>query len=582
MDRRRFCYLLGASLLAACTKAQPRYPLSDEPLAGQATDLGSLSGAPGEAPAVVRDVTFERILNARSEPHNWLTYYGAYNGQRYSPLDQINTGNVQDLRPAWQFQFGSFGLQASEGTYSFEAAPIVVDGVMYLSGWDGWVWTLDAATGQELWRYKHAIPIDTPLCCGNVNRGVAVAKGKVFMATQNAHLVALDATNGEVVWRQVFGDVRAGESATLAPLIVKNLVIVGNSGAEYGVRGHIDAFDIDTGERVWRRYNVPAPGDPGSETWPEGQASLRGGGSAWITGTYDPELDLLFWGTGNPSPVFDEGPRPGDNLYTNSVLAINPDDGDLRWYYQFTPHDVWDYDGNNENILFDLDGRKLLGHFDKNGYFFVLDRTDGELVRVTPFAERLTWGEINTVGTVTPRLLPTEGGVDISPGPGGGKEWVHAAYSPRTQLFYVPIIESRGNFRVESVEFKESLPYYGGEASTDPDHFGYVKAFDPSTGEEVWAWRADKPMVASVLATGGDLVFAGEPTGEFNAFDARTGELLWQHQTGSGHHSNPTSYSIDGKQYIAVPVGWGGWVKGFAPGTIGVPRGDTLVVFALP
>jgi alcohol dehydrogenase (cytochrome c) len=385
------------------------------------------------------------------------------------------------------------------------------------------------------------------------------------------------------VWTKVFGDVRAGESATLAPLVVKDLVVVGTSGAEYGILGHIDAFDLESGDRVWRRYNIPAPGEPGSETWPrEGEAWTRGGGSAWITGTYDPELDLMYWGTGNPSPDFDGSVRPGDNLYTSSVVAIDPDDGTMRWYYQWTPHDLWDYDGNNENILFDLDGRKLLAHFDKNGYFFVLDRTNGELVQANPFVERLSWGEIEPTGKVTPKKIPTKDGEDICPGPAGGKEWTHAAYSPLTELFYVPIIESCANFRVEPVEFKEGLPYYGGEANTHPDHWGSVKAFDPRTGEEVWAWRNDKPMVASVLATAGDLVFAGEPTGEFNAYHARTGELLWQHQTGSGHHSSPTSYGIDGKQYIAVPVGWGGWVKGFAPGALGVPRGDSLVVFALP
>ena len=571
------CLMLAALVTTACS-ARREYARNEKPQA-----LGALSGAKGAAPPVARKVSFERILKARSEPRNWLTYYGAYNGQRYSPLDQINRDNVSALRPAWVFQFGQFGLHASEGTYSFEAAPIVVYGIMYVSGWDGWLWAINAQTGRELWRYKHEIPIDTPLCCGNVNRGVAVAKGKVFMATQNAHLIALNATNGKLEWRKVFGDVRAGESATLAPLVVKNLVVVGTSGAEYGILGHIDAFDLDTGRRVWRRYNIPKPGEPGSETWPkEGEAWARGGGSAWITGSYDPELDLMYWGTGNPSPDFDGSGRPGRNLYTSSVVAIDPDDGRMRWYYQWTPHDLWDYDGNNENILFNLNGRRLLAHFDKNGYLFILDRTNGELVRVSPFVRRLTWGKIDQRGKVTPKKTPTTKGVKICPGPAGGKEWTHAAYSPRTELLYAPVIESCANFRLVPTEFKEGLPYYGGDANTLPDHWGALRAFDPSTGKRVWSWKNDKPMVASVLATGGDVVFAGEPTGEFNAFDARTGKLLWRHQTGSGHHSNPVSYSIKGKQYIAVPVGWGGWVKGFAPGALGVPRGDALFVFALP
>ena len=342
-----------------------------------------LSGkvAGGEvAPPVVAGVNYERILNAREEPQNWLTYYGAYDGQRYSPLDQINTENVKRLGPAWIFQAGTTGLIAGASTYSFEAAPIVVEGVMFLSGWDGWVWALDARTGVEIWRYKHAVPFDVSLCCGNVNRGVAVAAGKVFFVTANAHVLALDATTGKRVWDKTYGDVRAGESATVAPLVVKNMVIVGSSGGEFGVRGHLDAFDLETGEHQWRCYTVPKPGEPGSDTWPaDGEAWARGGANCWVTGTFDPETNLLYVGTGNPAPDFDGEVREGDNLYTDSVIAVDVDSGQIRWHYQCTPHDVWDYDSIAECILFEEDGRKLLGHFDKNGYFFVLDRTNGEL-----------------------------------------------------------------------------------------------------------------------------------------------------------------------------------------------------------
>ncbi|HZU16693.1 MAG TPA: PQQ-binding-like beta-propeller repeat protein, partial [Candidatus Dormibacteraeota bacterium] len=335
--------------------------------AGRAVDQSSLSGVVGKAPPVVRNVTYERIVRARSEPQNWLTYYGAYDGQRYSPLDQINVQNVRRLAPAWVFQAGAFGMLSGASTYSFEAAPIVVDGVMFVSGWDGWVWALDARTGQELWRYKHAIPFDTSLCCGNVNRGVAVAKGKVFVVTLNAHVLALDAETGKCVWDRAYGDVRAGESGTVAPLVVKDLVIVGSSGGEFGVRGHLDAFEIETGRHVWRTYTVPKPGEPGSETWPaNSDAWARGGANCWVTGTYDPELNLLYWGTGNPAPDFDGSVREGDNLYTDSVIAVDPDNGAIRWHYQYTPHDLWDYDSVMENILFDQDGRKLLAHFDKN------------------------------------------------------------------------------------------------------------------------------------------------------------------------------------------------------------------------
>ncbi|HEX2122185.1 MAG TPA: PQQ-binding-like beta-propeller repeat protein, partial [Thermoanaerobaculia bacterium] len=437
---RKFAIVL--LLLTACE----HYP--SHPVTQTQVPFGGLNEASKKtAPPVARTVDFERIRNARREPQNWLTYYGDYSGQRYSALDQITTANVRNLRPAWVFQFGVIGLVANPATYSFEAAPIVVDGVMFVSGWDGYVWAIDAVTGEMLWQYKHSIPLDTPLCCGNVNRGVAVAKGRVYVSTQNGHLLALDATNGRRVWEAVFADVRAGESATAAPLIVKNLVIVGSSGAEYGVRGHIDAFDLDSGRRAWRRYTVPAPGEPGGDTWGGGDAWQRGGGSTWITGTYDPELDLVYWGTGNPGPDFDGSVRPGNNLYTASVIAFDPDDGAPRWHYQWTPHDVWDYDGVNENILFDRGGRKLLGHFDKNGYFFILDRTNGRLVRATKFA-RATWGDIDaTTGRVTPRLTPTPEGVQICPGPAGAKEWPHASYSPRTGLLYTPVVEACGRFK---------------------------------------------------------------------------------------------------------------------------------------
>ena len=566
-------------LLAGCLRSSPA-KFAEAP---EARPLSALSAAPRRAPKT-REVDFERLKSARSEPANWLTYYGAYDGQRYSALSEINRANVKRLRPAWTFQFGQIGLSATPATYAFEAAPIVVDGVMYVSGWDGYVWALDAATGRELWRYKQEIPVDTPLCCGNVNRGVAVAKGKVFVATPNGFLLALDAETGQRVWGKAFADVRAGESATMAPLVVKDLVIVGSSGAEYGARGHIDAFKLETGERVWRLYPVPKPGEPGSETWPkDSDAWARGGGTAWVTGTYDPDLDLLYWGTSNPSPDFDGSVREGANLYTDSVLALDPDDGSIRWHYQWTPHDVWDYSGVNENILFDHKGRKLLAHFDRNGYLFILDRRDGKLLHAVPFG-RATWGEIDRSGKVTVLKTPTKDGAEICPGPAGSKEWTHAAYSPRTGLLYAPIIDACAVYKLKPVEFREGLPYWGGEAEVPADGStaGYVKAFDPESGKEVWAWKNEKPMVSSVLATAGDLVFAGEPTGEFNAFDARTGELLWQFQTGSGLHGNAVTYSVNGKQYVAVPAGWGGWVKGFAPDMLGAPRGSALISFALP
>jgi alcohol dehydrogenase (cytochrome c) len=556
--------------------------------AGEAIDQARLISkvAGGDvAPPVVAGVNYERILNAREEPQNWLTYYGAYNGQRYSPLDQINTENVKRLLPAWVFQAGTTGLIAGASTYSFEATPIVVDGIMFLSGWDGWVWALDAKTGVEIWRYKHAVPFDVSLCCGNVNRGVAVAQGKVFFVAANARVLALDATTGKRVWDRTYGDVRAGESATVAPLVVKNMVIVGSSGGEFGVRGHLDAFDVETGDQVWRCYTVPKPGEPGSETWPaDGEAWARGGANCWVTGTFDPETNLLYVGTGNPAPDFDGEVREGDNLYTDSIIAVDVDSGQIRWHYQCTPHDVWDYDSIAECILFEQEGRKLLGHFDKNGYFFVVDRTNGERVQITPFVDRIDWGAITRDGQVTPRRYPEKEGdpVHFYPGPAGAKEWTHASYSPKTGLFYVPVQDVGATATRRRREFKESIPYWGAGVQVDAeDMTGSISAFDGS-GEEKWRWRNELPMCASTLATGGDLVFAGEPSGEFNALDARTGEQLWQFQCGSGHHSSPSTYMVDGRQYVAVPVGWGGWAEGFLPGMLGAGHGSALMVFALP
>ncbi|GAA0946443.1 PQQ-dependent dehydrogenase, methanol/ethanol family [Pseudonocardia zijingensis] len=555
--------------------------------AGQAIPLSQLSAVKGSAPAVAESVNYERILQARSEPQNWLTYYGAYDGQRYSTLDQINKDNVKKLAPAWVFQAAMVGMHSGASTFSFEASPIVVDGVMYVSGPDGKVWALDAKTGEELWRYKHASPYDVSLCCGNVNRGVAVAHGKVYLYTLNAHLVALDATTGQVVFDSVNGDVRAGESGSVAPLIVKDMVIVGSAGGEFGVRGHLDAFDAHTGERRWRCYTVPKPGEPGSETWPaDGEAWQRGGANCWVTPTYDPELGLLYQGTGNPAPDFDGGVREGDNLYTDSVVAVDVDTGEIRWHYQFTPHDLWDYDSTMENLLFDApDGRKLLAHADKNGYFFVLDRTNGELVRVFPFVDRITWGEITPDGKVTPKVYPDKEGepVHFWPGPAGGKEWTHMSYNPQTGLIYVPVQEVGATATRRRREFKESMPYWGAAVAVDlEDFYGFVAAIDPLTGEEKWRWRNEYPMCASTLTTAGGLVFQGTPTGEFVALDAETGEKLWSFQCGSGHHSSPTPYTVDGRQYIAVPTGWGGWLEGFLPGLLGGNKGDALFVFALP
>src|SRR5919202_530266 len=451
--------------------------------AGQAFAYSTLSTSVGKAPAVAKGLTSDRILNARSEPQNWLTYYGAYDGQRYSPLDQINKENVGRLVPQWVFQAGSMGLHSGKSTYGFEVSPIIVDGVMYISGWDGQCWALDAAQGNELWRYKHASPFDVSLCCGNVNRGVAVAQGLVFMTTLNAHIIALDAE------------------------------------------------------------------------------------------------------TGNPCPDFDGGVRPGDNLYTDSGVAVDADTGEIKAHFQYTPHDLWDYDSTMEHILFDLDGQKLAAHFDKNGFMYILDRTDMSAVRVAPFVDRIDWGEVEEKGNVTPKIFPDKEGdpVHFWPGPAGAQEWTHACYSPQTELLYCPVQDIGATATRRRREFVESIPYWGAGVAVDAEDIaGSISAFDPRTGAERWRWRRDLPMCASLLTTAGGLVFGGEPTGEFNALDAETGDHLWAFQCGSGHHSSPSTYSVDGKQYIVAASGWGGWAEGFLPMMLGSSHGDALFAFALP
>jgi alcohol dehydrogenase (cytochrome c) len=341
-------------------------------LAAGRTSPAVAQSAPKLEENPIEGVTFEGLL--KGEPQNWAVYGGGYDSQRYSRLDQINTENVSELRPAWLKQFGI--------PHGFETTPLVVDGVMYLTtGGHTAVWALDARTGQEYWRYESAIPEDVAACCDWVNRGVAVAEGKVFFVTLDARLLALDAQTGRVVWQTRFGDPRDAYTATGAPLVVKDKVVVGVSGAEDGIRGYLDAYDLATGEQAWRFWTIPGPGEPGHDTWGGTEAWRTGGGSTWVTGAYDPELDLLYWTVGNPSPDFNGEVRPGDNLYTNSVVALDPDDGSLQWYFQWTPHDVWDYDGVNEVILTDLtiDGQNVeaLIHADKNGFLYALDRTDG-------------------------------------------------------------------------------------------------------------------------------------------------------------------------------------------------------------
>jgi len=500
-----------------------------------------------------------------SNPERWLTYSGDYNGQRHGPLTEITPANVGDLIPLWTFETGVQG--------KFEATPVVLDGVMYITEAEDFAWALDARTGEEIWSYERDLPDGLLPCCGRVNRGFAISGDKLLMMTLDAHLVALDRATGAVVYDVEVDDYRLSYTGTLAPLVVGDKVIVGISGAEYGVRGFLDAFYIETGEKAWRFWTVPSPGEPGSETW-AGDSWVHGGAPTWVTGSYDPELNLVYWGTGNPAPDYDGGARLGDNLYSNTLLALNPDTGELVWHYQFTPHDTHDWDSNHVPVLADLsiDGvdRRVVMVADRNGFFYMLDRTNGELLVAEPFVHT-TWAtEIGDDGRpiVLPNTEPTEEGVFACPHLYGGTNWMSPSFSPATELFYVTIRETCGVFFQIDDEYVVGERYTGGtvrRAPPDaPEQYGGVRALDPRTGEMQWEFRYGTPSMAGVMSTASGLVFSGDLDGFFRAFDAGTGEVLWQTRVPDAVYSGPTSFEVDGRQVVAIPAG------------------ETLTVFGLP
>jgi alcohol dehydrogenase (cytochrome c) len=553
-------------------------------------------------------VTEKDLLAAGENNSSWLMYGRTYDAHRYSPLDKINKKNVKGLIPVWTFQTGVLD--------GFESTPLIIDGVMYITTPWNHAYAIDCKTGSQLWHYQKSLPENLALCCDAVNRGFAALGDRLYMTTLDAHLVCLDRNTGEEVWdtevtvngedgKEIKQIYKLAYSATVAPLIVKDKVIMGISGAEYGIRGFIDAYDAKTGKRAWRFYTVPSPDDKAehaqvaAKSW-EGKSWMTGGGSAWVTGTYDPKLNTLYWGVGNPSPDFNGDVRKGDNLYTCSILALNPDDGTYKWHFQASPHDLWDYDGVNEPVLVDIerDGKpvKALIQAHRDGYFYCLNRENGEFIYGKPFCE-VTWtdrkkgadGLDEKTGRpfVNPDALPTAKGVRVCPGAAGGKEWNPMAYSPQTGLAYVPVINNCAKFTSGKAFYIKGQPYWGSSLTLiDNQASGSFKAIDVKTGKIKWEVATRSPMVAGVLATAGGLVFTGDAEGYFTAYDAEDGKALWTFQCGSGHHAPPITYTLDGRQYIAVCVGWGGWTAGFAgdgaPWLRNARRGNSLFVFALP
>jgi alcohol dehydrogenase (cytochrome c) len=520
---------------------------------------------------------------------NWPQYGGSYRFWRYSTLDQISRANVKQLAPVWAFQTGVVdgGLQAT---------PIVLDGVMYVtSSWNR-VFALDAATGAELWHYYYENPRQVGIIYSPWNRGVAVAAGRVFMGTLDNSLVALDQKTGRELWKVNVEDMRqCGCNITGAPLVVKDKVIVGVTAGDSAHRGYITAFEVRTGRLAWRFWTIPGPGEKGHETW-SGDSWKYGGGSSWMTGSYDPELNLIYWGIGNPAADFYGDSRRGVNLYTDSVVALDPDTGKLAWYFQQVPHDVWDWDSAYECVLLDLPvngkPRKLLLNTNKGGYTFVVDRTNGEFVSAWPVAEAINWIKgVNEKGELVGRNEPPIGVPSlICPSIGGGRQWNQGAYSAKLGRYFTAGIEWCQEVTVQKEQPKEGMNFFGGifqlrHPPSGKAH-GHLDAYNPVTGKKFWTYRSKYPLLASILATAGDLVFTGDPEGYFFALDARTGEKLWSFQTGSGLRGAPISYSVKGKQYIAVPSGWGSAVAGLLPQlwpeTETFRTGSTLFVFALP
>lgn len=512
-------------------------------------DLARTAGAP-----IPGGLSFERIGNAQAEPRNWLTYWGNYQGTHYSALRQITPANVKQLQTKWAAQL--------PGDSVLQSTPVVVDGVMYTAGPPGQVFAIDARTGVQIWKYQRQRKAQNPYESNPFNRGVAVLGNRVFVGTLDAALVALDARTGLPLWETQVADSMLGYSLTMAPLAVKDKVVVGVAGGEHGIRGFLDAYDAATGKRAWRFNTVPGPGEFGHDTW-RGGSWQRGGAGTWLTGSYDPELNLIYWAVGNPGPDMDADIRKGDNLFSCSVIALDADTGARRWHYQFTPGDDHDWDANEALVLADrvVDGRprKLLMQANRNGMFYVLDRTDGKFLFAKPFVKQ-TW---NTgfdaagrpVWAVNAKASPE--GTVVYPSLVGGTNWQSPSFDASTGMFYLMTSESGQRFVRTPQEYEPGKGYWGGRAvAIDEPSKAAIKAIDSATGTIKWEFPVSRgSLSAGVLATGGGLLFASTSEGSLLALDAKTGKLLWRTQTGGPISSSPISYSVDGKQYVAVSAG---------------------------
>ncbi len=512
-------------------------------------DLSIVSAAP-----LGQGLVFDRIMNSKKEPQNWLTYWGDYQGQHSSGLKQITAANVKKLQAHWAFQFSGDG--------ALQATPLVEDGVMYTTGASGYVFALDARSGRQLWQFQNRVTSTHPNTNMTVNRGVAKLGERLFVTTPDACLAALEAKTGRLLWKTQMADVEAGYYATMAPMALKDKIIAGISGAEFGIRGFIDAYDPASGRQLWRFYTTPGPGEFGHDTW-SGDSWKQGGGPTWMTGTYDPDLDLLYWGVGNPSPDMNGDVRLGDNLFTCSIVALEAATGKLKWHFQFTPHDTHDWDSNETPVLVDRlfqgQNRKLLLHADRNAFFYVLDRTTGKFLLGKPFV-RQTWAkglDANGRPILEPNSEASKEGQFHYPALVGATNWQAPSYDSSTGLFYLVFREGGDFYFKEDAVYEPGKPFWGGKtvAGKEPD-WGGIKAINPETGNSEWEYKFHLSSAqAGVLATGGGVLFSASREGNLMAFNSRTGKLLWRFQTGTEISSSPMSYAVDGKQYIALSAG---------------------------
>jgi alcohol dehydrogenase (cytochrome c) len=521
----------------------------------------SIFGRAQEDPAAV---TYQDLLAGLKNPSKWLTYSGDYTGQRHSPLKQITPENAERLTSQWTFQ-----TETMARGRGYEATPLVLDGVLYATGPNNFAWALDARTGRQFWRYRRELPANLTYGASvPVNRGFGVLGQRLFMTTLDAHLVALDMKTGSVLWDIQLADYKIGHSATVAPLVVKDKVIVGISGGDYPTRGFLDAYDPATGKRLWRFYTVPGPGEPGSETWPAAPELLeRGGGGTWVTGTYDPELNTLYWGTGNPNPDYYGADRKGDNLYTCSLIAIDADTGKLKWHYQFTPHDLYDWDSNHVPVLADLtiasQRRQVVMVANRNGFFYVIDRVTGKVLLGKPFTDT-TWArELGPDGH--PDVL-NDGSKGCLPDNWGGTNFMPPSFDPALRLFFVTARETCATYIPEKQVITPGRFSMGGTVRRDVEKaYGALRAIDVTTGERRWEFKFTSPSFAGVLSTASGVVFGGDNEGNFMAFDARTGKHLWHYQTGSPIWGGaPMTHMLDGRQHVVI--GSGANIMSFAIG----------------